>query len=566
MTEVNVQRKPTAPIAGQKTGTSGLRKKVAEFSSGNYLDNWVQSLFSSLKPDLDGNTLVVGGDGRYFNDIALQHIIRLAAGNGVAKLLIGQNGILSTPAVSAIIRARSAFGGIILTASHNPGGPENDFGIKYNSANGGPAAEEITEEIFKHTESISVLNMADIPEIDLATIAASTFSVEGKEFVVEIIDSIADYEANLRNVFDFEALRNFITSRPEFKYQFDALNGVVGPYVKRMLVEGLGASASSLSNCDPLPDFGGLHPDPNLTYAAGLVEKMQSGEYSFGAAWDGDGDRNMVLGSKFFVTPSDSVAIIAASAKEAIPYFSSGITAVARSMPTSAALDRVADALGIKLYEVPTGWKYFGSIMDHYEDAKTPNVICGEESFGTGSDHIREKDGMWATLAWLSILAHENKNAAEPVSVEDIVRRHWKKFGRNYYSRHDYETVESQAANDMMAHLVSLQNGGAIVGTQLGSFTVAYADEFEYTDAFTGALAKHQGIRFGFTDGSRMVFRLSGTGSSGATIRLYLEQYVDAGGDHDKDTQEALGELIAVALETSKIEQFTGRKGPTVIT
>jgi len=551
----------TEPIAGQKTGTSGLRKKVKEFQREHYLENWIQSLFLALGDDVKGAELVLGGDGRYHNAAAVQTILRMAAANGVARAVVGAGGILATPAISALIRERKSTGGIILTASHNPGGPEEDFGIKYNAGAGEPASEAVTSRIFEHTETITSYRIADFPDMDLQTLGEQKL---GDAFVVEVVDSVEVYERTLARIFDFGAIRKLI-SRPDFNMLLDSLHGVTGPYVRRIF-GGLGAPEDSFAHSELLEDFGGLHPDPNLTYAAELVARMAEGKHQFGAAFDGDGDRNMVLGSSFFVSPSDSVAIIAEYAERCIPYFAKGLAAVARSMPTSGALDRVAAKRGLALYEVPTGWKYFGNIMDHYEAAGTPGVVCGEESFGTGSDHIREKDGIWAVLAWLSILAHVNEDTKEGelVGVEQVVRRHWETYGRNYYSRHDFEQVDSDAANQLMDGLRAKL--ATLPGTSLGEFDVKTADDFEYRDQFDGSVAKRQGVRLVFACGSRMIFRLSGTGSSGATIRLYLEQYRPADGVLDEDTQAALAALISQALTLSHLEELTGRSSPTVIT
>lgn len=575
---------PTSPIDGQKTGTSGLRKKVAVFKQPNYLQNWVQSLFSSLD-DLAGATIALGGDGRYWNKDAIRIISRLAAANGVAKILVGQNGILCTPAMSAIIRARSLFGGIILTASHNPGGPDDDFGIKYNIANGGPAPESVTSAIFKHTKTITEYKYATVPDgdatadpfgdIDLSCKGETVFtSTDGEDtFTVEVIDSADDYVALLQSMFDFSKLEALF-ARPDFQFLFDAMNGVTGPYAKRIFVEMLGGKPECVMRGDPLEDFGGAHPDPNLTYAAELVAKCDPAQNSaapdMGAASDGDGDRNMILGKGFFVTPSDSVAVIAAKAPTAIPYFADGLKGVARSMPTAGALDRVAKGLGIELHEVPTGWKYFGNLMDAGRAQ-----ICGEESFGTGSDHVREKDGIFAVLCWLSIMAAESEGKDKLVSIEETVTAHWKKYGRNFFSRYDYETVESDAANAMMAHIDSLQesmNSGRSSPDEPMSIDdsfetkVALADNFSYVDPVDGSEATGQGRRFVFEDGSRVIFRLSGTGSSGATIRLYVERYEPNEEGQLLDAQTALKPFIDVALSVSKLQEFTGREKPTVIT
>jgi len=549
--------------AGQKPGTSGLRKKVKVFQTEHYLHNFVQSTFNSLPQDkLKGSTLVVGGDGRFWNTEALQIIIKLSAGNGIAKLLVGQDGIFSTPAVSAIIRARKAFGALILTASHNPGGPDADFGIKYNISNGGPAPEGITNAIYEHTTKISELHIADIPEVDLSKLGKHTFG----NFEVEVIDSVDDYLQLMKTIFDFEALKKLI-ARPDFHFVFDSLSGVTGVYTRRIFVKELGAAPDSLINCYPAPDFNGHHPDPNLTYAKELVDKVYNGNYDFGAASDGDGDRNMVLGRAFFVNPSDSVAVIAANAS-AIPYFKGGLKGLARSMPTSGALDRVAKALGVEHFEVPTGWKFFGNLMDAGKLS-----ICGEESFGTGSDHIREKDGVWAVLSWLSLVAARNTDASKPfVSVESIVREHWAKFGRNYFSRYDYEEVDSKEGDEVMSHIEKQIKDGSLVGKKLAGgegtnrreYTVASADNFEYTDPIDKSLSTNQGLRIIFSDGSRIIYRLSGTGSSGATIRIYFDMYDDK--DVNRETQEALRPLIEIALDLGRILEVTKRKEPTVIT
>ncbi|MBA0727025.1 hypothetical protein Golax_002811 [Gossypium laxum] len=537
-----VMKVPTTPFEGQKPGTSGLRKKVKVFVQPHYLQNFVQATFNALTPEkVKGATLVVSGDGRYFSKDAVQIIIKMSAANGVRRVWVGQNGLLSTPAVSAVIRERvgadgsKATGAFILTASHNPGGPNEDFGIKYNMENGGPAPEALTDKIFENTKTIKEYLIADeLREVDISTIGVTNFSGPDGPFDVEVFDSASDY-VKLMN--------------------YDALHGVAGAYANRIFVEELGAQQSSLLNCTPKEDFGGGHPDPNLTYAKELVERMGLGKSNsgveppeFGAAADGDADRNMILGKRFFVTPSDSVAIIAANAVGAIPYFSSGLKGVARSMPTSAALDVVAKSLNLKFFEVPTGWKFFGNLMDAGQCS-----ICGEESFGTGSDHIREKDGIWAVLAWLSILAYKNKdniNGDKLVTVEDIVRQHWATYGRHYYTRYDYENVDAGGAKDLMANMVkmmsSLDEVNTIVkGARSDVSKVVNADEFEYKDPVDGSVSKHQGIRFLFEDGSRLVFRLSGTGSEGATIRLYIEQYEKDPSKIGRDSQEALAPLVS---------------------
>lgn len=551
---------PTKPIEGQKTGTSGLRKKVKVFMQENYLANWIQALFNSLPPeDFKNGLLVLGGDGRYFNKEASQIIIKIAAGNGVGKILVGKDGILSTPAVSAVIRKREANGGFIMSASHNPGGPDYDWGIKFNYSSGQPAPESITDKIYGNTLSISEIKIADIPDVDLSQLGVTKYG----NFSVEVVDPVADYLELMENVFDFSLIRSLI-SRPVFRFTFDAMHAVTGAYAKPIFVDKLGASLESIANGEPLEDFGHGHPDPNLTYAKDLVNILY-GENGpdFGAASDGDGDRNMILGRRFFVTPSDSVAIIAANAQDAIPYFHSGPKGLARSMPTSGSLDRVAQKLNLPFYEVPTGWKFFGNLMDAGKLS-----ICGEESFGTGSDHIREKDGIWAVLAWLSILAYRNKDkrsGEKLVSVADVVREHWATYGRNFFSRYDYEECESEGANKMIEYLRDLISKSK-AGDEYGNYVLDFADDFTYTDPVDGSVASKQGVRFVFSDGSRIIFRLSGTGSAGATIRIYIEQFEPDVSKHDMDAQIALKPLIDLALSVSKLKDFTGREKPTVIT
>uniref|UniRef100_A0A8C7G440 Phosphoglucomutase 1 n=1 Tax=Oncorhynchus kisutch TaxID=8019 RepID=A0A8C7G440_ONCKI len=514
---------PTAPYPDQRPGTSGLRKKVFVFQSKrNYLQNFIQSIYSSIDLlDRQGSTMVVGGDGRYFNQTAIEVIVQMAAANGVGRLVIGHHGIMSTPAVSCVIRKYKAIGGIVLTASHNPGGREGDFGIKFNTANGGPAQDAVTNRIFQISRTIE--EYAICPEIlvDLATLSKQTFDLENKfkPFTVEIVDSVESYANMLRNIFDFAALKELLSGENHIKIQLDAMHGVMGPYVKRILCEELGSPANSAINCVPLQDFGGQHPDPNLTYAADLVETMRGGQYDFGAAFDGDGDRSMILGKHgFFVNPSDSVAVIAANVFS-IPYFQhTGVRGYARSMPTSAALDNVARATKIELYETPTGWKFFGNLMDAGKLS-----LCGEESFGTGADHIREKDGLWAVLAWLSILATRKQ------SVEDIIKDHWQTFGRNFFTKYDYEEVDLDAAIQMMEDLELRILGKAFMGQRFAVgeklYQVEKADNFEYTDPVDGRICRNQGLRIIFTDGSRIIYRLSGTGSMGATVRVYIDSY-----------------------------------------
>jgi len=560
MSSFTVKTVPTKPIEGQKPGTSGLRKKVKVFEGENYLANFVQATFNILPKDLKGSTLVVGGDGRYWNKEALQIIIKLAAGNGIGKLLVGHNGIFSTPAVSAIIRARKAYGGLILTASHNPGGKDNDFGIKYNMTNGGPAPESVTNAIYAETLKISELHFADVADVDLSKIGKTTY----QGFEVEVIDSVDDYLALMKTIFDFDLLKKLI-ARKDFKFVFDSLSGVTGAYTQRIFKTELGASEDSLMNAVPAEDFNGHHPDPNLTYAKELVDKVYKGDYEFGAASDGDGDRNMILGRAFFVNPSDSIAVIAANASS-IPFFKSGLKGLARSMPTSGALDLVAKDLKVPFFEVPTGWKFFGNLMDAGQLS-----LCGEESFGTGSDHIREKDGVWAVLAWLSIVASRNPDPSKPfVKVEDVVREHWAKYGRNFFSRYDYEEVSNKQGDEVMKTISDMITSKSIIGKTLKDeasgkeYTVGEADNFEYTDPIDKSVSTNQGLRLLFKDGSRIIYRLSGTGSSGATIRIYFDAY-DAK-DYNHETADALKPLIQIALKLARIEELTGRKEPTVIT
>ncbi|GAX78807.1 hypothetical protein CEUSTIGMA_g6244.t1 [Chlamydomonas eustigma] len=555
---VTTKEVATKPIDGQKTGTSGLRKRTQVFMSENYLANWVQSLFYALGDEIVGKTLALGGDGRYFGKEAAQIIIKLAAGNGFKRIVIGKDALLATPAMSALIRRRKLYGGLLMTASHNPGGPDNDFGIKFNYSAGEPAPESITDKIYDETMKISALKFGDLSDVDLSKVGVTAFG----SFEVEVVDSVEDYLSTLKEVFDFPLLKSFM-ARKDFSMVFDGMHAVTGPYAKRILVEELGAPDSSLKDCEPSPTFNGGHPDPNLTYAEELVKIMWGDKApTMGAASDGDGDRNMILGDHFFITPSDSVAMIAANA-EAIPYYKSGLKGVARSMPTSGALDRVASALKLPFFETPTGWKFFGNLMDAGKCS-----VCGEESFGTGGDHIREKDGIFAVLAWLSILAYKNKSVPEGgklVGIKDVAMEHWNKYGRNFFSRYDYEEVDSAAAASVMDQVRNII-ASSPKGTKLGSFTVDAADDFKYVDPIDGSVAAGQGLRFVFADGSRIIFRLSGTGSAGATIRMYIEQYSNDPTQYEKDAQEALAPIIKVALELSQLEKFTGRERPTVIT
>ncbi len=544
---MNVIKQATQPIAGQRPGTSGLRKKVTVFQQPHYLENFVQAIFDSLE-GFTGTTLVLGGDGRFHNLAAIQTILRMAAANGFGRVLVGQAGILSTPAASCVIRKRQAFGGIILSASHNPGGPDGDFGIKYNTGNGGPAPERITDAIYANTQKIARYLTIDAPEVDLATLGTHTLGA----MQVEVIDPVADHAELLATLFDFERIGAMLR-RPGFRICFDAMHAVTGPYAHEIFVKRLGAPAASVINGVPLPDFGGGHPDPNPTYAEELVKTMFAADApDFGAASDGDGDRNMIVGQRFIVTPSDSLAVLAANA-HLVPGYAAGLKGVARSMPTSAAVDRVAAALGIASFETPTGWKFFGNLLDAGKA-----TLCGEESAGTGSDHVREKDGIWAVLFWLDILA------ARGESVEAIVRDHWRRFGRNFYSRHDYEGVDSAAANALMAQL--RDSLATLPGRVFGADTVASADDFAYTDPVDGSLSTAQGIRIGLASGSRIVFRLSGTGTEGATLRVYLERFEPDPAKHGVETQAALAPLIALADQLAGIRERTGRERPTVIT
>ena len=536
----------TRPFTDQRPGTSGLRKKVTRFQQPHYLENFVQSIFDSVGK-LQGETLVVGGDGRYFNREAIQTIIRMAAANGIGHLLVGRAGLLSTPAASAVIRKHGAAGGIILSASHNPGGPDGDFGIKFNTANGGPAPEKITEAIYRRTLEIDRYLTLDCPDLPLDHLGSHRLG----ETTVEIIDPVADYAQLMEALFDFDAIRELLQGG--FTLRFDAMHAVTGPYAHEILENRLGAPSGTVMNGTPLPDFGGGHPDPNLAYARELVELLFSDDGpDFGAASDGDGDRNMILGRNFFVTPSDSLALLTANARR-VPGYRNGIAGVARSMPTSLAVDRVAEKLGIECYETPTGWKFFGNLMDAGKV-----TLCGEESFGTGSNHIREKDGLWAVLFWLNILA------ARRQSVAEIVRQHWAEYGRNFYTRHDYEELEMAAAQGVMQHLE--QQFAILPGQQFGSFRVTSCDNFSYTDPVDGSVSSNQGIRILFDGGSRIVYRLSGTGTVGATLRIYIESYEPDPGKQLQDPQEALAPLIEIAGRLAELPARTGRTAPSVIT
>jgi phosphoglucomutase len=524
-----------------------LRKKVTVFQAPHYLENFVQSIFDT-QTDLEGGTLVLGGDGRYYNRPAIQIILRMAAANGVAKVIVGEGGLLSTPAASCVIRKYRTNGGIILSASHNPGGPAGDFGIKFNTDNGGPAPEGVTEAIFARTREIKEYRTLDSQDIDLDTIGAVSLGATR----VEIIDPVTDYAALMAELFEFERIRQLFNSGL-FRMRFDAMHAITGPYARHILEEMLEAEPGTVINGEPSENFGGGHPDPNLAHAHEVVA-LTTGRSAvdFAAASDGDGDRNMILGRNFFVTPSDSLAVMAANAHH-IKGYANGISGVARSMPTSQAVDRVADALGLECYETPTGWKFFGNLLD-----ANRITLCGEESFGTGSDHVREKDGLWAVLFWLNLLAIRQESVAE------IVQQHWRRFGRNYYTRYDYEGIDTEAATELMTHLQARL--AELPGSTLDGYRVDYADNFAYTDPVDGSVSENQGIRIGFTDGSRIVYRLSGTGTEGATLRVYLEAYEPDPEQQGRKTAVVMQPLVEIATGTAEIEARTGRNQPTVIT
>ena len=544
---MQVHTAPTHPIDGQLPGTSGLRKKVGIFRQPGYLENFVQSLFDAV-PGIGGSTLVLGGDGRYFNDAAIQTILRMAAANGVARVLVGRGGILSTPALSHLIRQHGAHGGIMLSASHNPGGPEGDFGIKYNIGNGGPAPENLTGAIHRRTLEIDRTLTIESPDIDLGRLGSSLLGA----MQVEIVDPVDSYARLMQQLFDFERIRALLT-RKDFRICFDAMHAVTGPYAHAILEGQLGAPAGSVINGTPLPDFGGGHPDPNPTYADELIGRMFGADApDFGAASDGDGDRNMIVGRNFIVTPSDSLAVLAANAT-LVPGYAAGLKGVARSMPTSGAVDRVAQRLGIPCFETPTGWKFFGNLLD-----AGMCTLCGEESAGTGSDHVREKDGLWAVLFWLNILAVRRE------SVEGIVRGHWQRYGRNVYSRHDYEAVDAAVAKQIVDDLRAALP--ALAGRTVAGLKVSRADDFGYTDPVDGSVSRGQGLRVFFDDASRIVLRLSGTGTEGATLRLYLELFEADAARHGIETQALLQPLIDAAEALTGLRARTGRAQPTVIT
>lgn len=541
---MTVQIIETKPIPGQKPGTSGLRKKTRVFQQPGYLENFVQSIWTGIG-GISGQTLVLGGDGRFFNDRAVQIILRMAAASGAARVIVGQNGFLSTPAASNLIRVRGANGGVILSASHNPGGPDEDFGIKYNMMNGGPATEAITSAIHAASETITQYRTLQTPDIDLSRRGETSLG----RMVVEVVDPVADYAVMMKKLFDFKAIQGLLQTG--FRIRFDAMHAITGPYAVEILERRLGAASGSVINATPLPDFGGGHPDPNPVWARGLMEAMHGPDApDFGAASDGDGDRNMIVGRNCYVTPSDSLAVLAANAHQA-PGYAGGLKGVARSMPTSGAVDRVAAARGLPCYATPTGWKFFGTLLD-----AGLATLCGEESAGTGSDHVREKDGLWAVLLWLNILAVRRQSVAE------VMAAHWTEFGRTYYSRHDYEAVDSAVANTLMSDLrAALATMPARVA---GGLTVESAEDFAYTDPVDGSVATAQGVQIHFAGGARAVLRLSGTGTEGATLRVYLERFDPA--DFTQDPQNALAPVIAAVDELSGITARTGRQGPDVIT
>ena len=541
-----IQTRPTAPIAGQKPGTSGLRKKTRVFMEPGYLENFIQATWNAIG-GVAGKTLVLGGDGRFFNNRAAQAILKMAAASGAARVIVGQNALLSTPAASNLIRQRGADGGIILSASHNPGGETEDFGVKYNAANGGPAPESITAKIHAESERLTEYRILDAPDRDLGTLGETRLG----EMTVEVVDPVADYLALMKTLFDFDAIRALLASG--FRLRFDAMSAVTGPYAKAILEDTLGAAPGSVVNATPLPDFGGHHPDPNPVWAKALMDTMFGADApDFGAASDGDGDRNMIVGRGVYVTPSDSLAVLAANAHLA-PGYAGGLKGVARSMPTSGAVDRVAQARGMDCYATPTGWKFFGNLLDAGRAS-----LCGEESAGSGSDHVREKDGLWAVLLWLNILAVRRQ------SVAGIMTDHWATFGRNYYSRHDYEGIDTDAATALMDSLRARLPD--LPGTQAADLRIASAEDFAYTDPVDGSVTEAQGLQITFEGGARLVLRLSGTGTEGATLRVYLERFEDAPDRLALDPQDALAPVIAAAHALGEITPRTGRTEPDVIT
>ena len=546
MTVANIVTMPTTPFPDQKPGTSGLRKKVRVFQQANYAENFIQSVFDVVER-APGSTLVIGGDGRFHNRTVIQQAIRMAAANGYARVLVGRGGILSTPAASHVIRTYGASGGLVLSASHNPGGPDEDFGIKYNVGNGGPAPEAITEAIYARSREIAQWHTVEAAAIDLDTDGSVT--VAG--MTVTVLDPVTDYAELMERLFDFAAIRRMVAGG--FTMAFDAMSAVTGPYATQILEGRLGFARGTVRNGSPLEDFGGHHPDPNMVHAKALFDTMFAPDApDFGAASDGDGDRNLIVGRNIFVTPSDSLAMLAANAHLA-PGYAAGLKGIARSMPTSAAADRVAELLGIPAYETPTGWKFFGTLLD-----AGLATICGEESAGTGSDHVREKDGLWAVLLWLNILA------VRKIPVAQLAAEHWAKFGRNYYARHDYEALPTAQAEALIAEITA--SLPTLPGSHFGPLTVAAADSFAYTDPVDGSISRNQGLRVLFEGGSRIVLRLSGTGTEGATLRVYLERYEPVGGNLAAETPAMLAELIAAAEAIAGIVRHTGRTTPDVVT
>ena len=536
----------TKPFDGQKPGTSGLRKKTPVFMQPNFLENFVQATFDAIG-GIAGKVLVLGGDGRYFGAEAAQTILKMAAANGAARVIVGQGALLSTPAASNLIRKRGTDGGIILSASHNPGGPEADFGVKFNTPNGGPAPEQVTEAIYARTREITEYRKLDVADADLSVPGETAMG----GMTVEVVDPVSAYADLMEELFDFDALRALFASG--FRMRMDAMCAVTGPYAVEILEKRLGAAPGTVAHQVPLPDFGGMHPDPNPTWAHELMDEIMGPDApDFGAASDGDGDRNMIVGRGIYVSPSDSLAVIAANA-HLVPGYAKGLSGIARSMPTSMAADRVAEALGIPCFETPTGWKFFGNLLDAGRCS-----ICGEESFGTGSDHVREKDGLWAILMWLNIIAMRKQSVAE------IVADHFARFGRNYYSRHDYEALPSEVANALLDALRGKLD--ALVGSEVQGFTIEGADEFSYLDPVDGSTSAHQGFRIMFAGGSRIVLRLSGTGTEGATLRVYLERFAAGPGGLDLDPQEALKPVIAAVDDLTGLKARTGRTEPDVIT
>ncbi|NEU14343.1 alpha-D-glucose phosphate-specific phosphoglucomutase [Methylobacterium sp. BTF04] len=543
---MTVTHVPTTAFSDQKPGTSGLRKKVPVFQQPRYVENFVQAIFDTI-PEREGTTLVVGGDGRYLNRQVVQTTLKIAAANGFARVLVGQGGLLSTPAASCVIRKHGAIGGIILSASHNPGGPDGDFGIKFNTANGGPAPEGITAAIYARTRTLTEYRIVDGPDRDLDALGTTRIG----DMTVEVIDPVADYAALMRDLIDFPAITRLFAAG--FRMRFDAMSAVTGPYAKAILEDTFGAAPGTVINAVPMEDFGGHHPDPNPVHAHELYDLMQGADApDFGAASDGDGDRNMIVAPGLFVTPSDSLAILAAHAHRA-PGYAAGLAGIARSMPTSRAADRVAASLGIAAYETPTGWKFFGNLLD-----AGLITLCGEESAGTGSNHVREKDGLWAVLMWLNILAATGRPA------QDLVRAHWAAFGRDYYTRHDYEEIDAEAAKRLMDGLRARL--AELPGRRIGDLTVTSADDFRYVDPVDGSVTEQQGIRIGFAEDARVVYRLSGTGTAGATLRVYIERYEAARDRLERPVAEVLASAVQAAGELADIAAITGRSEPSVVT